>query len=111
MLRPVAVIVAATAGLLLAARTDVPAARAQSTAPTIKAVGTEFVLTAGGRVLRSRDLVGAVLTVAGADGKSQAIRIESVEPDPADPDILLHTLSVQDAATGAWGNLCATGSD
>jgi hypothetical protein len=84
---------------------------AQGPEPTLKAVGTEFELTSGGQVWRSRDLVGAVLTVASPDGRSQAIRIESVEPDRADPDILLHTVSVQDAVTGAWVTLCEPGSD
>jgi hypothetical protein len=102
------------AGLFVAVAVAVGAfvsAHAQGPAASIRAVGTEFELSFGDRVLRSRDLVGAVLTVAGPTGESQAIRIEAVEQDPSDPDVFLHTLSIRDATTGAWTNLCEPDAD
>lgn len=86
----------------------------QATFDGIRAVGTEFQITlSDGRILTSAHLIGAVLSITDPDGQPQAVRIDAVEPDPSDPDhdILLHTLSVQDAVTGEWKNLCEPGSD
>jgi hypothetical protein len=86
--------------------------RTQTTFKAVRAVGTEFQVTlSDGRVLTSAQLVGAVLSVNDPHGGRQSIRIDAVEPDPTDPDILLHTLSVQDPATGTWGNFCSPDAD
>jgi len=75
--------------------------------------GTEFVVTlSDGRALRSRDLIGAVLTTASGD-RAMKLRVDSVEPDPGDevasyraaPSVILHTLSYQ-GADGQWRNFC-----
>lgn len=74
--------------------------------------GTEFVVTqADGGVLRSRDMVGAVLDVTFA-GRAVRLRIAAVEPDPEDRSgtIWLHTLESRDAA-GSWSNFCSAGPD
>lgn len=79
----------------------------------VQAVGSEFLVTVSdGRRLRSADLVGAVLSVPGPDG-TQRVRIDSVDTDPTDPDheVQLHTLSVEDPATGTWINYCSPGPD
>jgi ADYC domain len=78
--------------------------------------GTQFVVTlADGRVLRSPQLAGAVLTVA-IGGKNVRLRIDAVEPDPGDPargvrrsnDVWLHSFSVA-GANGGWSNACDVG--
>jgi hypothetical protein len=90
-----------------------PAAELRS----LDVVGTHFKATmSDGRVLDSTQLVGALLTVAGAAGAVK-IRIDAVEPDPGlDPnrgkpsDVLLHSFSVQ-GPDGSWTNLCEAGPD
>src|SRR5512145_620404 len=71
-------------------------------------VGTEFRLrTPDGRVLRSADLIGAVLGIA-EDGTVKRVRIDSVEPDPLDTkdEVLLHALSIFDESTSQWVPYC-----
>jgi hypothetical protein len=95
-------------GLLIAT------ASGQATFEGVQVVGTEFRLSApDGRVLTGAQLVGAVLSVADAQGRRQSIRIDAVEPDPADPDhdIQLYSLSVQDPSDGSWSTLCEPGPD
>jgi hypothetical protein len=85
---------------------------------SLDVVGTRFQATmSDGRVLDSTQLVGATLTVAGAEG-AMKIRIDSVEPDPGLPGgaskpsdaVLLHGFSVQ-GPDGAWTHLCEAGPD
>jgi len=81
-------------------------------APEVTVEGTEFVATlADGRVLRSRDLVGAALDVEFA-GQPLRIRIAAVERDPEDRSgrVWLHTLEARDG-DGAWANFCTAGPD
>jgi hypothetical protein len=77
-------------------------------------VGTEFRLrTPDGRVLRSADLIGAVLGIV-ENGTVIRIRIDSVERDPLDTgdEVLLHALSVFDESTSRWVSYCLPdGSD
>lgn len=80
--------------------------------PRMTVEGTEFVVTQGdGRVLRSRDLVGAVLDVRFA-GRAMRLRIAAVEPDPEDRSgtVWLHTLESRDAS-GSWSNFCSPGPE
>jgi hypothetical protein len=84
-------------------------AHAAAPAPILDVVGTEFRLTLPGKaVARSRDLVGAVLTLS----NGLSIRIDAVEGDPDDGQghILLHTFAVR-GDDGAWANLCEPGPD
>lgn len=72
--------------------------------------GTSFRIgAADGRTLRSADLVGAVIGVR-LHGAEQRIRIDAVEPDPADPALLLHSISVQ-RSDGGWQPLCEAAPD
>ena len=94
-------------------------AYAQSAAlQSIEAEGTQFkVILTDGRVLRSRELVGATLTIA-HNGTTQRIRIEAAETDPGAPErgvppdrhVFLHTLSIE-TADGTWQNVCLAGPD
>lgn len=71
-------------------------------------VGTEFRLKMpDGRVLRSADLIGAVLGIV-EDGALRRLRIDSVEPDPLDAkgEVLLHALSIFDESTSQWVPYC-----
>jgi hypothetical protein len=82
---------------------------AASAADSLAIVGTEFVLTtAGGRSLRSSDLVGAKLTLAIA-GKRVEIAIESVEKDPTavGGPVFLHHFLAKDDETGEFVEMCA----
>lgn len=97
----------ATLLLLLSAVAEVAQA-----SPRLSVEGTEFVVTQeDGRVLRSRDLVGAVLTVRFA-GQPMRLRVAAVERDPEDRSgtVWLHTLEGQ-AADGTWSNFCSAGPD
>ena len=81
-------------------------------APQVTVEGSEFVATlADGRVLRSRDLVGAVLDLR-IGGRPMRVRIAAVEPDPDDRSgtVWLHTLETA-AADGTWANVCDAGPD
>ena len=81
-------------------------------APRVTVEGTEFVAAlADGRVLRSRELVGAVLD-ARFSGRPVRIRIAAVEPDPEDRTgkVWLHTLE-SSGADGSWANFCTAGPD
>lgn len=87
---------------------------ALSVAPTaangvegLEVVGTQFHVTLpDGTILASQELVGAVLTLA--DGAR--LRIDGVEPDPRDGDVLLHKLSLENA-DGTWSDACEPDPD
>ena len=95
------------------------AATAEAATPArVDVVGTEFKMTfPDGRVLTSRDLVGAELTTR-THGALVKVRIDAVEPDPGDPErgakpsgeVLLHTFSIE-TVDGRWSNLCEPGPD
>ncbi|MBI3709171.1 MAG: hypothetical protein HY246_16065 [Proteobacteria bacterium] len=77
-----------------------------------RAAGTQFeVRFDDGRVLRSPELVGAVLDLEFAAGDMK-LKIDAVERDPLDATgrVWLHTLLFQ-AADGSWQNLCMAGPD
>lgn len=85
-----------------------PAAEVQSVAVD----GTAFVATlSDGRIMRSADLVGAVLTIDTSSGRLR-LRIDAVErdPDAAAGPVWLHSLSVP-AADGTSRKLCEAGPD
>ncbi len=74
--------------------------------------GTEFVVTLGsGRVLRSKDLIGAVVDVR-FEGEKAKLRITGAEPDPTEPSgtVWLHTVEAPQA-DGSWANFCTPGPD
>lgn len=86
---------------------------AKATAVRSMAVeGTEIVVRlTDERVLRSRDLVGAILKVR-FEGEPADVRIAAVEADPSDPSgsVWLHTFDARDSG-GSWSNLCTPGPD
>src|SRR5690349_12339905 len=67
------------------------------------------VRKADGGFASNDELVGAVLVGRVDGGIRNAIRIDAIEADAADPsgEVLLYSFSVQDPATGAWKNACA----
>ena len=90
------------AALPVAGTQPAPAAELKSVAVE----GTEFVVTLrDGKIMRSPDLVGAVLDI-GAGGGKLLVRIDAVErdPDAKGGAVWLHSFSTQ-AADGAWRNL------
>lgn len=98
-------------GLILAT-----AAVAQSRAPaavaSVAAEGTQFRLTlADGRILRSPDLVGAVLIVATETGLRR-VRLTAVERDPraSSGDVWLHDIVIEHP-DGSSVNLCEPDPD
>jgi len=102
---PSALIPNVLAALLLSASAAAAAERA--TVAAVDVEKTAFIVTlTDGSVLKSPQLAGAVITVALPGGGQAEVRIDSVEPDPADPDITLYGLSGRDPATGNWANLC-----
>jgi len=64
--------------------------------------------TASGAFASADDLVGSVLVGRIDGGIRNAFRIDGIEVDPTDPtgEIVLYTLSIRDAATGAWKSAC-----
>jgi hypothetical protein len=90
-------------GLLLALQQGAPAFASAGLA----ARGYGFALTMpDGRVVGSRDLVGAVLEIDEPFGSPLTVRIDSVAPSRERADILLHAMSVQNPVTGSWSPLC-----
>ena len=78
-----------------------------SAQPSLRAEGTEFVLTtADGRTLKSADLQGATLKI-GSAGREIEVTITSVEEDPraVGGPVLLHHFAVKDR-TGRAADLC-----
>jgi hypothetical protein len=89
-----------------------PAAAAAATVVSVAAEGTQFRLTlSDGRVLRSADLAGAMLTVM-TEGGPRRIRLEAVERDPGarTDDVWLHTMLVEQP-DGSLVNLCEPGPE
>jgi len=71
--------------------------------------GETFVLTTDdGRHLTSADLVGAALDTFDASGAPMTLRIDAVTPAKERPSLLLHEISIRDAATGNWVPFCQT---
>lgn len=94
--------------LLMAWATPAAAQQAQS----VSVEGTEFVAKlADGRVLRSKELVGARLDVL-FEGQRAKVRIAKVELDPEDKTgtVWLHTVEGLQA-DGSWANICTPGPD
>ena len=88
---------------------------AQAQAGSLAVEGTEFVLKSGdGRILRSRDLAGATLSVdlrlpdLPGNGTVAEILIEAVTLDPKDQDreVWLHTLKIRTQETGTFADFC-----
>ena len=79
---------------------------------SVEVQGTEFkVALTDGRVLRSREIVGARLTIA-MGGQMVRVRIDGVErdPDAKNGEVWLHTFSAE-LADGTWQNVCDPGPD
>ena len=79
---------------------------------SVEVQGTEFKVTlTDGRVLRSRELVGARLTIA-MGGQAVRVRIDGVDrdPDARNGEVWLHTFSAE-LADGSWQNVCDAGPD
>jgi hypothetical protein len=59
-------------------------------------------------VLAQDALPGTILTLGDGSGRRRMIRIDAVERDPTDPaaEIMLYTLSEQDAPSHEWRNIC-----
>ena len=86
---------------------------------SINVEGASFVVVlSDGRVLRSRDLIGATLNIVTGGGGTLRLRIDAVEPDPGDVarsasasnEVLLHSFSFQ-TPDGDWRNPCEAGPD
>ncbi len=83
-------------------------------AASVVVEGTQFRVTLDdGRALPQQALKGVVLTLGDGSGKQRRIRIDSVEPDPKDPqgEVMLYGLSEQDPESGAWRNACLPDPD
>jgi hypothetical protein len=91
----------------------IAAARAEAVIPqSVEAEASEFKVTlTDGRVLRSRDLIGARLVIA-MGGQAIRMRLDGVEPDPdaRNGSVWLHTFSAE-MADGSWQNVCDAGPD
>jgi hypothetical protein len=106
----VALLLLDSAGSPLAMAQPVQVEDVAGSVRSVAVVGTEFRVTlADGRVLAQEDLVGMVLAVS----DDVAVRIDSVERDPGDPEgeIVLYGLSRLDPATGEARNLCRPDPD
>jgi hypothetical protein len=100
------------------ARAGDEADRAASPVASIAVEGTVLKITlADGRVLASRDLIGASLLVDQGD-RLRRVRLDGIERDPEDKrrdvapaDVIwLHSFAVE-GPDGAWGPLCEDGPD
>lgn len=76
----------------------------------LRVEGTEFRLTlADGRVLAGRALIGTILTLETGQGAIE-VRVDAVEPDPGDAEIVLHRFARRNA-NGAWSEFCQPDPD
>jgi hypothetical protein len=83
------------------------AAPAWASAADLAAQGYGFALTLpDGRILASRDLVGAELEMDDPSGRLVTARIDTVTRSKERADILLHEMSVLNPANGKWGPMC-----
>lgn len=80
-------------------------------APDLRVEHTALVLyLPDGRVRRGPELVGAIVHLAAPGGGVTSVKIASVSPDPADPDLLRHDFRIQNAQ-GEWVAACAPNFD
>ena len=93
--------------LLLLVACREPSAPTAQTQSTLTVERSELVLTmADGQVLRGTELVGAVVHLSLADGKTTPMKLLAITPDPDDPEILRHDFQVEDGK-GGWQPACA----
>ena len=113
-----AVLAVAAAAVAAPARAGDEADRAASPVASIAVEGTVLKITlADGRVLASRDLIGASLLIDQGD-RLRRVRLDGIERDPDDKrrdvapaDVIwLHSFAVE-GPDGAWGPLCEDGPD
>ena len=113
-----AVLTVVAAAVAAPARAGDEADRAASPVASIAVEGTVLKITlADGRVLASRDLIGASLLVDQGD-RLRRVRLDGIERDPEDKrrdvapaDVIwLHSFAVE-GPDGAWGPLCEDGPD
>jgi hypothetical protein len=113
-----AVLAVLAAAAAAPARAGDEADRAASPVASIAVEGTVLKITlADGRVLASRDLIGASLLVDQGD-RLRRVRLDGIERDPEDKrrdvapaDVIwLHNFAVE-GPDGAWGPLCEDGPD
>ena len=103
----------ASIGAALLALSVISGAHAADRIATVEVRGTAFVVTmTSGAVIAGPALAGATLSVAlpGREGLTR-VRLDRIVADPADPEILLHDISVLDPKTGAPVPLCEAASD
>jgi ADYC domain len=82
--------------------------------PSLTVEGTAFhVMRPDGTVLAQESLPGTVVVLGDGSGAQRHIRIDGVERDARDPagEVVLYTLSEQDATTHLWRNACGTDPD
>ena len=113
-----AVLAVLAAAAAAPARAGDEADRAASPVASIAVEGTVLKITlADGRVLASRDLIGASLLIDQGD-RLRRVRLDGIERDPEDKrrdvapaDVIwLHSFAVE-GPDGAWGPLCEDGPD
>ncbi|MGQ0622505.1 MAG: ADYC domain-containing protein [Panacagrimonas sp.] len=76
------------------------------TAPDLKVDGSAFVLKlSDGRELRGVKMQGAIVHLAVAGGRVASVRLDSIAPDPEDPELLRHEFRVQNEK-GQWIPAC-----
>ncbi|WP_022977374.1 ADYC domain-containing protein [Nevskia ramosa] len=98
------------------AATPPPAAAPESPAAvaagaTLDVDGSAFVLRMpDGRVLRGRELEGAVIHVGIDGGQVAPMKLKSITPDPKQPQVLRHEFETSDGQ-GGWKNACAPNAD
>ena len=77
-------------------------------------IGTTIqVSLQSGKILRTAELVGAVLELDLAGIGIRSVRIDSVRPDPRDEsgEILLYRISTRDSGSGDWNPACDSDPD
>lgn len=78
---------------------------------TLDVEGSAFVLRMpDGRVLRGRELEGAVIHVGIDGGQVAPMKLASIIPDPKQPQVLRHEFETSDGQ-GGWKNACTPNAD
>ncbi len=70
-------------------------------------MGTKIRATkSDGGIATKEELIGAILVASDEAGVRESFRIDSIEADPQDMDILLYSFSVYDSFSGQWVSVC-----
>ena len=81
-------------------------------AASLDIVGSAIIITQdNGQVLANEALIGLELNLSNHDGSSMSIRIDGVEHDSQDPELVFYQFTTPDPQSGTWQPICSPDYD